>query len=115
MILMAPYFGDKNVTDSCNYDGGNWATEWCATHTEDVDWFSCSSAHSHALNANMKTYAMWWMFAMIAAGEVVDPQGTRRDPNPLTIREILIYIGIGTGTIIILGCVIALILHNKKK
>ncbi|TFG17227.1 MAG: hypothetical protein EU530_10945 [Promethearchaeota archaeon] len=107
------YFGHLNVQDDCDYDGGNWATEWQDSHTEGVDWFSCSSAHSYPLNANMKTYAMWWMFAMIAAGEVIDPQDPR--PNPLTPREILIYVGIGTGTLIILGCVTALILHNKKK
>jgi len=108
------YFGHLDVQDSCNYDGGNWATEWCATHTEDVDWFSCSSAHSHALNANMKTFAMWWMFAMIANGEVTNP-GPGPDPDPLTTREILIYVGIGAGAVIILGSFIALAVRKKKK
>jgi hypothetical protein len=60
------YFGDKNVTDSCNYSGGNWAIEWQNSHTEGVDWYDCSSAHSEPLNANLKAYAAWWMWARIA-------------------------------------------------
>ncbi|MBN2099888.1 MAG: hypothetical protein JW753_09880 [Dehalococcoidia bacterium] len=60
------YFGDKNVTDSCAYDGGNWATEWQDSHTEGVDWYECSSAHSEPLNVNLKAYAAWWMWARIA-------------------------------------------------
>jgi len=46
---------------------GNWATAWQGTHTVGVDWYSCSSAHSQALNANQKAYACWWMFSEIAA------------------------------------------------
>lgn len=71
------YFGDKNVTDACSYDSdengsldGNWATEWQDSHTQDVDWYSCSSAHSVALNANMKAYAAWWMFAVMAGADI---------------------------------------------
>ncbi len=60
------YFGDKNVNDNCDYDGGNWANEWQNSHTEDVDWYECESAHSQTLNANQKTYAAWWMFARLA-------------------------------------------------
>jgi len=60
------YFGDKDVTDSCNYDGGNWALEWQASHNETTDWYSCSSAHSQALNANQKAYAAWWLWAKLA-------------------------------------------------
>jgi len=60
------YFGDKNVTDSCGYSGGNWAIEWQESHTEGVDWYECSSAHSEPLNANLKAYAAWWMWARIA-------------------------------------------------
>jgi len=58
--------------DNCNYyssDGtylGNWAVEWRDLHTEDVDWYSCSSAHSDALNANQKAYAAWNLFAELA-------------------------------------------------
>jgi hypothetical protein len=60
------YFGDKNVTDSCAYSGGNWAIEWQTSHTEGVDWYDCSSAHSEPLNANLKAYAAWWLWARLA-------------------------------------------------
>ena len=60
------YFGDKNVTDSCGYSGGNWAVEWQNSHTEGVDWYECSSAHSEPLNANLKAYAAWWLWARLA-------------------------------------------------
>ena len=112
------YFGHLNVQDSCTYDGGNWATEWQDSHTEGVDWFTCTSAHSQPLNANMKTYAMWWMFAMIAAGEVVDPGDPDPDPDPdpnPTTTEIWIYIGLGVGAMVIVSSFVALIVYNKKK
>ena len=60
------YFGDLDVTDSCAYDGGNWAVEWQNSHTEGVDWYNCSSAHSEPLNANLKAYAAWWLWARLA-------------------------------------------------
>jgi hypothetical protein len=67
------YFGDKLANDACDYDSdangsrdANWATEWQGTHTEGVDWYSCSSAHSQPLNANRKAYAAWWLWARIA-------------------------------------------------
>jgi len=60
------YFGDKYVTDSCDYDGGNWAVEWQDSHEEGVDWYDCSSAHSQPLNANLKAYAAWWLWARLA-------------------------------------------------
>jgi len=60
------YFGDKNVRDTCAYDGGNWAVEWQNSHAEGVDWYECSSAHSEPLNANLKAYAAWWLWARIA-------------------------------------------------
>lgn len=59
--------------DNCNYYNtvggtvlGNWAVEWQNTHEEGVDWYSCGSAHSEALNANQKAYAAWWMWARLA-------------------------------------------------
>lgn len=67
------YFGDRIPNDNCDYDtddddsrDGNWALEWQNTHTEDIEWYSCSSAHSQALNANLKAYAAWWLWAMLA-------------------------------------------------
>ncbi|MBS3820967.1 MAG: hypothetical protein KGY81_04305 [Phycisphaerae bacterium] len=60
--------------DNCDYYAsasgsilGNWATEWQADHTEDVDWYDCPSAHSQPLNANQKGYAAWALFSEIAA------------------------------------------------
>jgi hypothetical protein len=67
------YFGDWRLTDSCYYDrnkdwvyDGNWAIEWQNSHVEGVDWYNCGSAHSQPLNANLKAYAAWWMFARMA-------------------------------------------------
>jgi uncharacterized repeat protein (TIGR01451 family) len=79
------YYGDRYATDGCNYDynnsGGttqtgepalptngdrNWAIDWRDSHTQNVDWYSCSCAHSQALNCNQKAYAAWWLWARIA-------------------------------------------------
>ncbi len=67
------YFGDKIPNDACAYDtdangtrDGNWAIEWQNSHTEGVDWYNCSSAHSQPLNANLKAYAAWWLWARLA-------------------------------------------------
>ena len=67
------YYGDKYVTDGCDYDSdengsqdSNWAIEWQESHTEGVDWYQCGSAHSEPLNANQKAYAAWWLWARLA-------------------------------------------------
>jgi hypothetical protein len=67
------YFGDKIPNDACEYDtngdgsrDGNWATEWQSTHTQGVDWFNCSAAHTQPVNANQKAYAAWWLWARLA-------------------------------------------------
>ncbi len=100
------FFGDKHVQDSCDYDdGGNWAIEWQNSHTENVDWFSCSSAHSQPLNANLKTYAMWWMFTMIAQGEVIESV-----PNQKQIAGYQIFILFSAVLIIT-----TVIFHSQKK
>jgi hypothetical protein len=68
------YYGDKYVNDNCDWDNGthsgNWALDWQAAHTEGVDWFSCSCAHSQALNGNMKAYAIWWLWAKLGGWEI---------------------------------------------
>lgn len=67
------YFGNKIPNDACAYDtnndgnrDGNWAIEWQNSHTADVDWYECYSAHSEPLNANQKAYAAWWLWARLA-------------------------------------------------
>ncbi|MBN1926541.1 MAG: hypothetical protein JW798_11975 [Prolixibacteraceae bacterium] len=77
------------ANDNCDYtdSGGeerNWATEWQQSHTKDVDWYSCSAAHSQALNGNLKAYAAWWLFARLAgwnpdAGSVSAKQFVKND------------------------------------
>jgi len=73
------YYGDKYVNDNCDWnDGensGNWALDWQATHTENVDWFSCSCAHSQALNGNLKAYAIWWLWAKLSGWETTITEG----------------------------------------
>lgn len=67
------YYGDKAVEDDCDYDSdgdgtvdSNWALDWQGLHTENVDWYSISCAHSQSLNCNQKAYATWWLWARIA-------------------------------------------------
>lgn len=62
----------KAANDECWYDSDanntrdrNWAQEWQSAHTQGVDWYQCGSAHSEPINANMKAYAAWWLFARI--------------------------------------------------
>jgi hypothetical protein len=58
------YYGDRHVTDGCDYDGGNWAIEW--QNANPGAWWECGSAHSQPLNANMKARAAWRLFVSIA-------------------------------------------------
>ncbi len=61
------------VNDNCDYyeqagSGylGNWAIEWQNSHTEGVDWYDCSPAHTEALNGNLKAYAAWWLWCRLS-------------------------------------------------
>lgn len=63
----------KNCNDNCDYDSNgdssrdsNWAADWQGRHIENTDWYSCSAAHSQALNGNLKAYAAWTLFCRIA-------------------------------------------------
>ncbi|MEE4310298.1 MAG: T9SS type A sorting domain-containing protein, partial [candidate division KSB1 bacterium] len=97
------YFGDRYVNDDCSYDGGNWALEWQNAHTEGVDWYNCSSAHSQPLNANRKAYAAWWLWASLAGwNQTTDidvhyasnPSGFglyQNYPNPFNPETTIIY------------------------
>ncbi|MDZ7721573.1 MAG: fibronectin type III domain-containing protein [candidate division KSB1 bacterium] len=78
------YYGDQNVDDGCNYDGGNWATEWQNAHTEGVDWYNCGAAHSQPLNANQKAYAAWWLWARLAGWH-----GSSDDSTPPSVPQSL--------------------------
>jgi cell division protein FtsL len=67
------YYGDKLLNDALWYDSDgdgtrdkNWAQDWRASHTEGLDWFAASSAHSDPLNANLKAYAAWALYAEVA-------------------------------------------------
>ena len=57
-------FRSLNVSDGCDYIGGNWANEWQAAHPG--EWYACSPAHTVDLNGNLKAYAAWWLFARLA-------------------------------------------------
>jgi hypothetical protein len=66
------YFGDKKPNDNCDYDSNNdgsldanWAIQWQNSHTQGVDWFNCSAAHSQSINGNQKAYAAWWLWARL--------------------------------------------------
>ena len=83
------------TNDDCGYyDGaggtllGNWATEWQNSHTEGVDWYDCSPAHTQALNGNLKAYAAWWLWCRLAGWEgtgienVQNKSSIKIFPNP---------------------------------
>jgi hypothetical protein len=62
------------ANDNCDYDSDangsldkNWALDWQAKHTENVDWYDCGAAHSQSLNGNLKAYAAWALWTDIAA------------------------------------------------
>jgi len=61
------YFRDLYANDNCDYDGGNWAVEWCAANPGQCS--SCSCAHSQCLNCQQKGKAVWWMLACLAGWE----------------------------------------------
>lgn len=77
------YYGDRYVTDGCNYDYNNrgsttqtgdpanptngdrnWASDWQEAHPD--EWWSSGSAHSKPLNANQKAKAVWQLWCAIA-------------------------------------------------
>ncbi len=72
--------------DTCDYyesaSGahlGNWATNWQNSHTQGVDWYFSYSAHSQPLNANLKAYAAWWLWARLGGWE---------DPNTESVPAV---------------------------
>ncbi|MBD3191836.1 MAG: hypothetical protein GF308_14410 [Candidatus Heimdallarchaeota archaeon] len=114
------YFGDKYVTDNCDYDnngdgnpyndGANWALEWQAANPG--DWYDCSSAHSQPLNANQKAYAAWWLWARLAGWDDPNPttlpsvtttpnSGTSSISNPLSVKSALLVASLGLVLVVL--------------
>ena len=65
------YYGDKGCNEACDYDSNgdgrrdaNWAVNWQNVHPG--EWYDCEAAHTQPLNANMKAYAAWWLWARLA-------------------------------------------------
>ncbi|RJR27046.1 MAG: PKD domain-containing protein [Desulfobacteraceae bacterium] len=86
-------FLDRGANDACDYDGGNWAEEWCTTNPgSDLcdDCPGCDGGHTHSLNCNQKARAFWWMMARLAgwpgpaAGAAFDA-APRTGSLPLTV------------------------------
>ena len=125
------YFGDLNVNDDCSYTGGNWAIEWQSAHIEGVDWYNCGAAHTQPLNANLKAYAAWWLWASLAGWDpvtgIVKSQNTNPNefklyqnyPNPFNPGTIISYsiqkAGIVTLKVFnILGNEVATLINEQK-
>jgi hypothetical protein len=75
-------------SDSCDYYTsqtgallGNWAKEWQKSHLVNTDWYVCDSAHSEPLNANLKAYAAWWLFARLGGWPGTACQGNTANAN----------------------------------
>jgi uncharacterized repeat protein (TIGR01451 family) len=77
------YFLDLYADDACNYDGGNWADEWCAENPGDPLCASCDCAHSRPLNCNLKARAFWWMLARLAGWS--GPGETTKTASTITL------------------------------
>jgi hypothetical protein len=119
------YFGDKRCNDNCDYDSdndttldANWAIEWQDAHPG--EWYSCSSAHSQPLNANMKAYAAWWLWATLAGWNTTvtptlpttnpTPTNTSYPTFPFSLASYLI-----TSIALMAGVIITRILVKKKQ
>jgi hypothetical protein len=58
------YYLDLNANDNCDYDSGNWCTEW--QDANPGKWYEVTAQHSQSLNGNLKAYASWYLFARLA-------------------------------------------------
>jgi len=65
------WYGDKYVNDACGYDSDgdriqdrNWAIDWQNAHPG--EWYQCLAPHTQPLNANLKAYAAWHLWARLA-------------------------------------------------
>lgn len=80
------------ANDNCDYvlngQSRNWATEWQNSHVQNTDWYNCGAAHSQALNANRKAYAIWWLFARIAGWTPVTDTTPPSNPSALAASTV---------------------------
>jgi hypothetical protein len=60
------YYLDRDANDNNDYDGGNWAQNWCSANSGSALCATNSCAHSQPLNCNIKARAFWWMMARLA-------------------------------------------------
>jgi hypothetical protein len=44
----------------------NWAIDWQKTHSTKSEWYDCYAPRTQPLNANLKAYAAWWLWARLA-------------------------------------------------
>lgn len=82
------YYLSRGADDGCNYNDGNWATAWQNSHPLNTDWYTCGAAHTQPLNANMKAYAAWNLWARLAGwdGTVVPtPTPTQPPEEPVAL------------------------------
>lgn len=122
--------------DDCSYynsEGervGNWAEEWRAAHTENVDWYYCGSQHSDVLNANQKAYAAWWMWARLAGWQPVTGVSeleqkaenfylSQNYPNPFNPSTVISFKLSVLSTVSLkvydmLGCEVATLVNQQK-
>lgn len=88
------FYMNMAVNDNCDYDSDgngsrdkNWATAWQNSHTKNIDWYDCGSAHSQPLNANMKAYAAWHLWARLAGWDGGNGSD-EEDDGPKTFNDI---------------------------
>ncbi len=83
------YFLDQGADDECNYDGGNWADEWCDSHPGSPLCIDCTCAHSRPLNCNLKARAFWRLLAEIAGmGTKPDEYSIAFSPSSLVFTAL---------------------------
>lgn len=137
------YFGDKYMTDACDYDSdgdtypdSNWAEEWQENHTKDIEWYECSPAHASTAHVmgNMKAYAAWWLFSVLAGwnstitstttsssssstssdstNDTSNSQNADTSDNLFDNKPVIIGLGFTMGMFVLLGGVYSLIKKN---